>query len=160
VEKLSKICGKEIGGDFKSIASLWLCSKKFKSLNICTTVVFMGLVENEKLPMLSGESMVWNVSCLLHVCKDVEKMVHHAKRRCDDESAGGGCKGMGEKRIKFTVAALPPNLSQDARTAWPDEEYFITDVLFLMMVVGRWMNILMLALLCNVCKSWFSWDWT
>jgi hypothetical protein len=38
-QNLSEICGKEIGSDFESVASPWLCVKKFKTLNICTTAV-------------------------------------------------------------------------------------------------------------------------
>jgi hypothetical protein len=39
LSQLSEISGREIGSDVESIASLWLCDKKFKTLNICTTAV-------------------------------------------------------------------------------------------------------------------------
>jgi hypothetical protein len=82
----------------------------------------MGFVENEKLLVLSGESMVRNAGCLLQVCEDPEKMVHHAKRG-HGESAERGCKRMGKKMIKSTGITLPPRLCQDARISCPDEDH-------------------------------------
>jgi hypothetical protein len=49
-----------IGIDLESVASLWLCAKKFKTLNICTIVVlwsFVVVMEIEELFVLSGESV-------------------------------------------------------------------------------------------------------
>jgi hypothetical protein len=37
------MCGKEIGVDFESVASLWSCAKKFKTLNICATAVMWSI---------------------------------------------------------------------------------------------------------------------
>jgi hypothetical protein len=41
--RISLRCDKEVGTDFESIASPWLCAKKFKSLNICTTAVMWAI---------------------------------------------------------------------------------------------------------------------
>jgi hypothetical protein len=40
---MSEISCREIGNDFESVASMWLCAKKFKTLNICTIVVLWSL---------------------------------------------------------------------------------------------------------------------
>jgi hypothetical protein len=40
---LSDVVGKELGNDFESIVWLWLCDKKLKTLNICTTAVLCTL---------------------------------------------------------------------------------------------------------------------
>jgi hypothetical protein len=42
-QNLSAMCGKVIGFDFESVASLWLSAKKFKTLNICTTTVMWSI---------------------------------------------------------------------------------------------------------------------
>jgi hypothetical protein len=42
-QNFSEMCGKKIGTDFESVASLWLCAKKFKSINIGTIAVMWGI---------------------------------------------------------------------------------------------------------------------
>jgi hypothetical protein len=42
-QNFSELCGKKIGTDFESVASLWLCAKKFKTINIGTTVVMWAI---------------------------------------------------------------------------------------------------------------------
>jgi hypothetical protein len=39
----------------------------------------MVLVENEELALFSWKEMVWDVLSVLHVCKDVEKIVSYKK---------------------------------------------------------------------------------
>jgi hypothetical protein len=42
-QQFSEISGKVIGADFESVASMWLCAKRFKTINICTTAVLWTL---------------------------------------------------------------------------------------------------------------------
>jgi hypothetical protein len=37
--QLCEMSNKMVGTDFESVAGLWLCEKKSKALNICTTAV-------------------------------------------------------------------------------------------------------------------------
>jgi hypothetical protein len=40
---LAEILGKNLGNDFESIARYWLCYKKYKTVNICTTMILWTL---------------------------------------------------------------------------------------------------------------------
>jgi hypothetical protein len=120
---LSEICGKEIRGDFESIASLWLCSKKFKTLNIYTSAVLWALwkMRNSlcfQVNQWCGMQVVfcrcakmlrrWCIMQKEDVASQLEEVAKEWKRRGSSPP----------------VLPCPPSLCQDARTAWPDEEYF------------------------------------
>jgi hypothetical protein len=53
--QLCEICNKVVGADFESVARLWLCDKKFKALNICTTAVLWFLWKMRNLLCFHGK---------------------------------------------------------------------------------------------------------
>jgi hypothetical protein len=106
-QNLYEICGKQVGNDFESVASPWLCAKKFKTLNICTTAVMWALwkVRNS---VFSGEPMAWDAGHFLQVCKADKKVVHNSIRR-GGKSTGKIGEGMRKKRC---IAAAAPLVQQ------------------------------------------------
>jgi hypothetical protein len=53
--RLGEISNKVIGAGFESVARLWLCDKKFKTLNICTTAVLWALWKIRNLLCFQGK---------------------------------------------------------------------------------------------------------
>jgi hypothetical protein len=131
---LSDIWGNVIGGDFESLASLWLCSKKFKTLNICTSVVLWAMWKMRNL--LCFQVNQWcGMQVVFYRCKMRNFLCFQVNQWCGMQVVLYRCaKILRRWRImqKEDVASqLEPTLSphplcQDARTRAPDEDYFAT----------------------------------
>jgi hypothetical protein len=53
-EMISQVLGVKVGSNYESVASLWLCNKRFDVCNIFTSVIFLELMEVKKLLVLPG----------------------------------------------------------------------------------------------------------
>jgi hypothetical protein len=101
---LSDMSNRIIGADFESVAGLWLCEKKFKALNICSSAILWSLWKMRNLLCFQGGDG-WGcrsyTSCVRRCCENGGS----SKRRvgCPADEL---CKRMGTKRSKAAETGI------------------------------------------------------